>query len=152
VKHRFEITVLPYIGRTSIFNYFANTAGCNKLEEVATLGWRISVRTYSRQHNEFDTAKEPAVGTMNIISAQRPTETHSSSKNGIRSLSLSTPNQPTRWCRAHRIYTRTDDNVRLPGNEVSDFANIIHTVVQRSVSRCTLPSDARLASDVEGAH
>ena len=28
----------------------ADTAGCNKLKEVATPGWRISLRTYSRQY------------------------------------------------------------------------------------------------------
>ena len=32
----------------------SHTAGCNKLKEFATPGWRISLRTYSRQYQVDD--------------------------------------------------------------------------------------------------
>ncbi|QSG07540.1 hypothetical protein HSR122_0122 [Halapricum desulfuricans] len=45
------------VRRTTTPGRATDTAGCNKLKELATPGWRISLRTYSRQYEltgEFD--------------------------------------------------------------------------------------------------
>ena len=71
-----------------------HTAGCNKLKEFATPGWRISLRTYSRQYHSSSATLGCIVGSPGCGSAKYSRISSSDSASRARRSAASISSQP----------------------------------------------------------